>query len=42
MFQNMQENVPIEEVEIQVAPAFRGFVHQFPNYSLSIIEGASK
>ena len=42
MFQNMQEDVPIEVVEIQVAPAFRGFVHQFPNYSLSNIEGASK
>ena len=42
MFQNMQDGVPIEVVKIQVAPVFRGFVHQFPNYSLSNIEGASK
>ena len=42
MFQNMQDDVPIEVVKIKVALAFRGFVHQFPNYSLSIIEGASK
>ena len=42
MFQNMQDGVPIEVVKIQIAPAFRGFAHQFPNYSLSNIEGASK
>ena len=42
IFQNMHDDVPIEVVKIQVAPAFRGFVHQFPNYSLSNIEGASK
>ena len=39
MFQNMQDDVPIEVVKVQVAPAFRGFVHQFPKYSLSSIEG---
>ena len=42
MFQNMQDNVPIEEVKIKVAPAFRGYVHQFPNYSLSNTEETSK
>ena len=42
MFQNMQYGVSIEVVEIQVAPASRGFVHQFPNYSLSNIKGVSK
>ena len=41
MFQNMRDDVPIEVVKIQVAPAFRAFVHQFPNNSLSNIEGAS-
>ena len=41
MFQKMQYDVPIE-VKIEVAPAFRSFVHQFLNYSLSNIEGASK
>ena len=42
MFQNMQEDVPIEVVKILVAPPLRGFVHQFPNYSLFNIEEASK
>ena len=42
MFQNMQDDVLIKVVKIQVAPAFRDFVHQFPNYSLSNIEGSSK
>ena len=42
MFQSMQVDVPIEVVKIQVAPAFMGFVHQFPNYSLSNSEWASK
>ena len=42
MFQNMQDDMPPEVVKIQVAPAFSGFVHQFPYYSLSNIEGASK
>ena len=42
MFQTMQDDVPIEVIKIQVAPAFRDFVHQFPNYSLSNKEGASK
>ena len=42
MFQNMQDDVPMEVVKIQVAPAFKGFVYQFPNYSLSNIERASK
>ena len=42
MFQNMQDDVPIEVAKIQVAPAFEGCVHQFPNYSLSNTEGASK
>ena len=40
MFQNMQDDVPIEAVKIKVALAFRGFVRPFPNYSLSNIEGA--
>ena len=42
MFQNMQDDVPIEVVNIKVALAFRGFVNQFPNYSLSFIERASR
>ena len=42
MFQSMQDDVPIEVVKIKVAPASIGFVHQFSNYSLSNIEGASK
>ena len=45
MFQSMQDDMPIEVVKIQVAPAFRGLVHQFPNDSLSnseSTEGASK
>ena len=42
MFQNMKDDVPIEVIKIEIAPAFKGFVHQFPNYSLSNIEGASK
>ena len=42
MFLNMQDDVPIEVVKIKVAPAFRGFVHQFPNYSLTNSEGASQ
>ena len=42
MFQNMQDDVPIEVVKIQVVPAFRGFMHQFPNYFLYNIEGACK
>ena len=37
MFQSIQDDVPFEE--IQIAMAFRGFVHQFPKYSLSSIEG---
>ena len=39
MFQNMQDDVPIEAVKIQVALAFRGFVHHFPNYSYLILKG---
>ena len=31
MFQDMQDDVPIEIVKIQVAPVFRGFEQQFPN-----------
>ena len=42
MFQNMQDDEPFELVQILVALALRVFVHQFPNYSLSNIEGASK
>ena len=42
MFHNMQDDEPIEVIKIQVAPAFKGFVHQFPNYSLSNSEGISK
>ena len=42
MFQSMQDDVPMEVDKIQVAPAFRGFMHQFPNYSLSKTEEASK
>ena len=42
MFQNMQNDVPIEVVKIQVALAFKGIVHHFLNYSLSNIEVASK
>ena len=38
----MQDYVPIEAVKIQVSPAFKSFVHQFSNYSLSNREGASK
>ena len=40
MLQNMQDDVLIEVFKIQVAPAFMGFVLQFPNNSLSNIEGA--
>ena len=36
MFQNIQDDVPIEIGKIQVALAFRGFVHQFPDYSFSL------
>ena len=42
MFQTMQDNEPTEDFKIQVAIVFRGFVHQFPNYSLSNTEGASE
>ena len=41
MLQNIQDDVQNEVVKIQLALAFRCFVHQFPNYSLSNIEGAS-
>ena len=42
MFQTMQDKEPTEDFKIQVALAFRGFVHQFLNYYLSNTEGASK
>ena len=42
MFLKMQDDVPMKVVRNQVALAFKGFVHQCPNYSLSNIEGASK
>ena len=33
MFQNMQDDVQIEDFEHHVAPAVKGFLHKFPQLS---------